>query len=171
MLPINFDIRLASVSDAPRVAPLFSAYREFYGQAPDIARAEQFLADRLAAGESTVFLAEAHDGRAPLGFAQLYSSFSSVRCRPVWILNDLFVVREARSSGVGRALIDAIATTAKERELAYVMLSTAHDNLTAQALYERSGFVLDTAFRTYELEIRRESAVASPAGRTGADPE
>lgn len=151
--PIHFDVRLADVSDAPRVAPLFSAYREFYRQAPDLPRAERFLRERLAAHESTIFLAEAREAGALLGFAQLYPSFSSVRCRPVWILNDLFVVREARSLGVGRALLDAIVVAAQQRELAYVMLSTAHDNVAAQALYERAGFVLDTTFRTYEREI------------------
>jgi hypothetical protein len=38
--------------------------------------------------DSTIFLAE--ERGYPLGFTQLYPSFSSVSMKRVWILNDLF---------------------------------------------------------------------------------
>ena len=84
-----FAIRRATDADIARVAPLFDAYRSFYGQPPDIARADAFLRERLARGESALLLAE-RDGEA-LGFTQLYPLFSSVRTARLWLLNDLFV--------------------------------------------------------------------------------
>ena len=68
---------------------MFDAYRQFYGQRPDLPGAAAFLTERLTRGEAVVFLAL--DGESALGFVQLYPSFSSVRMRPIWIPNDLFV--------------------------------------------------------------------------------
>jgi hypothetical protein len=45
------------------VAPLFDAYRQFYGQSPNLEGARQFLAERLRQGQSVIF-AEVQDGRA-----------------------------------------------------------------------------------------------------------
>jgi hypothetical protein len=74
------------------IAPLFDAYRQFYGQRADLEGGRQFLFERLQRGESVVFaVIEAEN---TLGFTQLYPSFSSVSMKPIWILNDLFVGRK-----------------------------------------------------------------------------
>lgn len=44
-------VRRGSLEDLPRVAPLFDAYRVFYGKQPDLATSRQFLADRLSQNE------------------------------------------------------------------------------------------------------------------------
>ncbi len=74
---------------------LFDAYRQFYGQEPDLLGARRFLEARLRGGDSVVLLAFDATG-AGVGFVQLYPSFSSVAMKPIWILNDLFVAPEAR---------------------------------------------------------------------------
>ena len=89
------------------VAALFDAYRVFYRQASDIEGARRFISARLSRGESKIFLAISGDGaEAPLGFVQLFPSFSSVSMKDLWILNDLFVAPEGRRQGVGRALME-----------------------------------------------------------------
>src|SRR5881392_3693270 len=103
-------IRRADLADLPALAPLFDAYRRFYGQPGDVPRADAFLRERLARGESVALLAE-RDGDI-VGFTQLYPLFSSVRTSRLWLLNDLFVAEHARRSGVARALLDAAATFA-----------------------------------------------------------
>ncbi len=40
-------IRTANISDLEQLAALFDAYRQFYGQASDLALAKAFIADRL----------------------------------------------------------------------------------------------------------------------------
>ena len=47
----------AGVDHVARIAPLFDAYRQFYGLAPDPTRAREFIAERLARKESVIFLA------------------------------------------------------------------------------------------------------------------
>ena len=50
-------IRLATPAAADTVAPLFDAYRQFYEQAPDLAGAKAFIAERLEREESVILLA------------------------------------------------------------------------------------------------------------------
>ncbi len=138
------------------IVPLFDAYRQFYGQTPDLEGARRFLAERLGRGES-VILAVVEDGRA-LGFTQLYPSFSSVSMKPIWILNDLFVAEDARRRGVGARLLRAARDYASRTGAARLALSTAVTNTKAQALYERDGWRRDTEFLHYEYELPQEGA-------------
>jgi GNAT superfamily N-acetyltransferase len=136
------------------VAPLFDAYRQFYGQPPDLDGARRFLAERLDRGESVVY-AVVEGGRA-LGFTQLYPSFSSVSMRPIWILNDLFVAEDARRRGVGARLLHAARDHGMRTGAVRLALSTAVTNSQAQALYERDGWKRDTAFLHYEYELPKD---------------
>ena len=145
-----FAIRRATDADIARIAPLFDAYRSFYGQPPDIARADAFLRERLARGESALLLAE-RDGEA-IGFTQLYPLFSSVRTARLWLLNDLFVADSARRQGVARGLLDAAAAFAREQGAAGLMLETGRDNHPARALYRAAGWNED-ASQWYSLHL------------------
>lgn len=148
---MTLSVRIADTRDLDRLAPLFDAYRQFYRQPADLARARDFLAERLARQESLVLLAEL-DGEA-IGFTQLYPLFSSVRTVRTWLLNDLFVAPSARRSGAGRALLQQAAAQARARGAASLSLSTALDNVPAQALYESLGWVRDTQFCEYGLTL------------------
>lgn len=148
-------IRRAVLEDVDRIVPLFDAYRQFYGQPADGALARGFLTDRLTREESVVFLAETAGTAAPeaCGFTQLYPLFSSVACRPTWILYDLFVARAFRRGGLGRRLMEAAHEFARVQGAATVELDTAHTNVTAQALYESLGYRQDLEFRHYVLKL------------------
>jgi ribosomal protein S18 acetylase RimI-like enzyme len=145
------EIQRAAPADADRIAPLFDAYRRFYGRDADLPLARRFLADRLANGESVVFLAT--DGATPCGFTQLYPLFSSLSCRPSWILSDLYVDPAARRAGVGRRLMEAAHSFARGQNAVSVELETAHTNTAAQALYEGMGYQHDLEFRHYVLPL------------------
>jgi ribosomal protein S18 acetylase RimI-like enzyme len=144
-------IRRAGPAELDLLAPLFDAYRQFYGLPADPARARAYLADRLAREESVVFLALA--AQAAAGFTQLYPSFSSLACRPMWILSDLFVDPSRRRGGVGRRLMEAAHQFARDRHAATVELDTAHTNTAAQALYEALGYRRDETYRHYVLHL------------------
>ena len=88
-----------------------------------------------------------------LGFVQLYPSFSSVRMRKVWILNDLFVHPDARQRGVGRQLMNRAKQLAEDTDAALLSLATAKDNVTAKSLYHDLGYERDDEFDYYNLTI------------------
>ncbi len=141
-------IHTAIPEDAALIAPLFDAYRQFYEQPADADAALAFITARLERGESVILLARRPDGRA-LGFCQLYPSFCSVLAAPIYVLYDLFVVPDARRLGVGRALLLAAEAHARATGHARMDLTTARNNLRAQALYESLGWVRDEVFLTY----------------------
>ncbi|MBT9598956.1 MAG: GNAT family N-acetyltransferase, partial [Vitreoscilla sp.] len=89
----------------------------------------------------------------PAGFCQLYPSFCSVEAAPVMVLYDLFVAPAARGQGLAGALMQAAEAHAREAGCARLDLSTAHDNLAAQALYESRGWLRDEVFRVYSLRL------------------
>ncbi|HTJ60081.1 MAG TPA: GNAT family N-acetyltransferase [Candidatus Saccharimonadales bacterium] len=137
----------AELDDLDALAPLFDAYRRFYGQPSDLTGARVFLGDRFKRGESVIFLAVV-DG-AIVGFTQLYPSFSSVSMKRLWVLNDLFVTPDARKSGAGRALLERAERWAAETGAKGLTLSTQITNLDAQRLYEACGWTKDDEFLHY----------------------
>ena len=149
------EIRRAGVEDVELVAPLFDAYRQFYRQPPDLSLARAFLAERLGREESVVFVAySASDGGlVACGFTQLYPLFSSLACRPIWILSDLYVAPAYRRAGAGRRLMEAAHGFARTQGAATVELDTAHTNTAAQALYQSLGYKRDLEFRHYVLRL------------------
>lgn len=145
-------VRLATAADVDRVAPLFDAYRQFYGLAPDLALCRQYLAERLGRDESVVLLAADADGAA-LGFVQMYPTFTSLRAARAFVLYDLFVDPAARQRGVGRRLMEAAAKEARRRGAVSLVLSTAKTNRSAQRLYGSLGWVRDEEFYEYNLRL------------------
>src|SRR3989344_670543 len=145
-------IRLAPPADADTVAPLFDAYRQFYAQAPDLAGAKAFIAERLEREESVILLAQ-DASQTAVGFCQLYPTFCSVEAAPIYTLYDLFVAPAARKTGAGRSLLMAAEATARTHGKVRMDLTTAHTNTTAQSLYESLGWTLDTVFRAYNKRV------------------
>jgi GNAT superfamily N-acetyltransferase len=143
------DIRPAMPADLETLVPLFDAYRVFYRAPSDPEGARRFLGARLNAGDSRIFLA--FHGPEPIGFTQLYPSFSSVSMRRVWILNDLFVATAARRSGAGKALMAAAEAFARADGAKGLELATQSGNLPAQTLYARMGYLKDEEFFHYAL--------------------
>ena len=143
-------IRRAGPQDLEALAALFDAYRRFYGQPADLARARDWLRTRMRFGESVVLIAE-RDGVAA-GFTQLYPMYSSVRTARTWILNDLYVADQARRRGVAQALLDAAARFARDDGAAGISLETTRDNSAARALYRAAGWHEDQT-QWYSLSL------------------
>ena len=146
-------IRKAIPSDLGLLSGLFDQYRIFYQQPSDIAGAKQFLTERMQQKDSKIFVAFL-DGKM-IGFAQLYPVFSSVGMKLAWILNDLFVVEEARGSGAADALLKAAQEMGADTGSRWLMLQTATTNHRAQKVYERNGWVKDEEYLVYNYQINR----------------
>ena len=136
------------------VAKLFDAYRGFYGQPSNLEQSRAFIAERMAGNESAIFLVEDESSEA-LGFVQLYPTFSSIDAHRTWLLSDLFTTPAARGRGVGRLLMNTARDFAVETGAKGLVLETATDNFTAQSLYESLGWVRDTGYYTYTLDLRQ----------------
>lgn len=137
------NIRKSSLTDLDALTELFDLYRLFYKQESDIDGAREFLKERLTNKESVAFIAF-FDDHSPVGFVQLYPSFSSVSMKRIWVLNDLYVKEIARNKGVAEKLMKKAIEFAKETGAKGILLETATENIPAQKLYEKIGFVKET---------------------------
>lgn len=147
----TISVRQAVLSDLEALVPLFDGYRQFYGRASDVRAAREFLLARFNHGESVLFIA--HEQNTPIGFTQLYPSFSSVSLSRIFVLNDLFVHERGRRRGVGSKLISAAIEFGRSLGAVRISLSTATTNKTAQALYESVGWKREEQFFVYNFSI------------------
>jgi GNAT superfamily N-acetyltransferase len=144
----------ADPSNLDKIASLFDAYRGFYGQPSNLNQSRNFLAERIARDESAIFFVEDANGEA-LGFVQLYPTFSSIDAHRTWLLSDLFTTPAARGRGVGTLLMNTARTFALLTGAKGLVLETATDNFAAQRLYESLGYVRDTGYYTYCLDLKQ----------------
>jgi ribosomal protein S18 acetylase RimI-like enzyme len=130
-------IRRAEIDDAAVAARLLDDFNNEYDEyTPGVEaltrRAGQLIGDE----EITVLLAD----DPPVGLAVL-------RFRPsIWVeapeayLAELYVAPGRRGEGLGRALLEAALSLARERGAAHIDLGTSEDDTAALALYESAGF-------------------------------
>ncbi|MEX3777640.1 GNAT family N-acetyltransferase [Pseudomonas sp. MYb118] len=133
---------------------MFDAYRGFYGQPSNLEQSRRFIAERMARDESVIFFAEDGQGQG-LGFVQLFPTFSSIDAHRTWLLGDLFTAPEARGRGVATQLMNTARAFALLTGAKGMTLETATDNHTAQKLYESLGYVRDTGYYTYCLDLKQ----------------
>jgi GNAT superfamily N-acetyltransferase len=151
MATLKPDVRRATVTDLDLLVPLFDAYRRFYRLPSELEQARRFLLEHFQNNDSVIFLA--FDDSVLIGFTQLYPSFSSGAMARIFVLNDLFVVPEARRRGAASALLQAAAQYARTAGAVRLALSTEIANMTAQSVYERMGWKRDTVFCVYQLAL------------------
>jgi len=134
--PIS-EIRRASAEDAGAVARLLHAFNSEYEEfTPGVPVLTERLGELLAAEEIVVLLA----GDPPQGFALM-------RLRPsLWAkaedayLEELYVVPERRSQGIGGALLDTAIETARQLGANHFELTTGEEDTEARGLYKSRGF-------------------------------
>ncbi len=146
-------VRKVNPQDLHQLSLLFDGYRQFYQQAPDVKGAYQFLKQRMDADESMVFVAE--HNKQLLGFTQLYPSYSSVSMQRLWVLNDLFVIEQARQTGVAAALIEAAEHWAQITDSKGLVLETDSDNIKAQKLYAKLNLIKQVNTQHYFLPTQQ----------------
>lgn len=140
-------IQKATLNELESLTELFDLYRLFYEQESDLDGAREFLRARIENDESVIFIAFEQEN--PIGFVQLYPSFSSVGMKRLWVLNDLYVKKSARKNGAGEQLIQTAIQFAGETGAKGVLLETGKENVTAQRLYEKIGFHKESNFFYY----------------------
>lgn len=139
---MQIQIKKACLNDVKSIAPLFDAYRIFYGENSNIIACFNFLEERLTKSQSTIFIATLEE--EIVGFTQLYPIFSSVSLANTWLLNDLFVIEKARQLGVAAALLNQAKEFGYSTNAKWLLLETGDNNFNAQKLYEKNGWIKQT---------------------------
>ena len=127
-------VRPATKEDASDIARLAGGLHAALGDPCGNFTAERVLADGFfASPEFKILLAEL-DGSI-VGYALYQPTYDTAHAARGIFLNDLFVVAEARGRGVGRALVEAVQSVARENDREFVWWVTDPDDDTAAAFY------------------------------------
>jgi len=133
-------IELVGEADLADLLPMMRAYCDFYEVAPSDADLERLARALIADPDREgIQLIARGDEAEPLGFATLYWTWQTLTAARAGVMNDLFVVAEARGQGVGRALIEECRRGAREHGAPELVWETAPDNETSQRLYDSLG--------------------------------
>ncbi|MBI4800755.1 MAG: GNAT family N-acetyltransferase [Desulfarculus sp.] len=139
---MEISIGLASMADIPGLcdllALLFSQEAEF---TPDRAAQERGLAAIIAdPARGHILVARQH--AQPLGMISILYGVSTALGGPVATLEDLVVAPAARGCGLGSRLLASAIEHARGQGCLRLTLLTDGDNVDAQRLYARQGFVV-----------------------------
>jgi ribosomal protein S18 acetylase RimI-like enzyme len=74
------------------------------------------------------------------GLLTAFENLSTFTAKPMINIHDVIVLKEYRSQGVGRQLMNAILTEAENRKCSRITLEVRKDNIIAQNLYKSLGF-------------------------------
>lgn len=149
MMNQKIEIKRANINMLDDILMLINAYRCFYKYANDnLDRLKAFIEARLINNESVIFLAYS-EGK-PIGFTQLYPSFTTLGLRKLWILNDLYIEKSYRGNGVGKILIDTVINFASNDGAFRVDIKTEHNNFPAKNLYDAYGFKRDDTYLYFQ---------------------
>jgi GNAT superfamily N-acetyltransferase len=146
-------IEVVGTLDLPDLLPLMRAYCAFYNESPSdealLELSRILIADRLR--EGTQLIARDSLGIAA-GFATVFWSWDTTEASRIGIMNDLFVVADARGLGLADRLIEACVQSCLEHSASRLEWQTGPDNLRAQAVYERVGAVREP-WLTYVKQV------------------
>ncbi|MNX28137.1 putative acetyltransferase [compost metagenome] len=148
-------IRKATLQDLNQLTNLFDQYVVFYKNPSNFEKHKAYLKERMENNEATVYLAfDEENNEKAIGFALIYVTFSSLALNKILILNDLFVDSNVRKNGIGEQLIQQTVALAKELNSNTIRLRTAKNNIIAQGLYHKMGFVREEGLYSYDLTVK-----------------
>ncbi len=142
-LDISAVVRKATVNDMPAVAAIFNdAVRNslaiWQENEVDVAERCAWLAARELAG-FPVLVAVGVAG-AVLGYAS-YGDFRAYPGYRYTVEHSVYVSREARGKGIGRALLSALLVYAQDRDVRMMVAAIEAGNVASIRLHEQLGFV------------------------------
>jgi GNAT superfamily N-acetyltransferase len=146
---VTIQIRPATPADRDALVELVPRLRAF-GAVPlrpveSLDRAEQATLERALAApdpETVLLVAEGPTGR-PAGVAYAHVQTDYFTGERHGHLGIIAVSEVAEGQGMGRALLAAVESWARERGHRYLTLNVFAANVRARAVYERAGYGLD----------------------------
>lgn len=142
-------LRKAQPGDEEAILDLIKGLAEYENE-PDavVNTAEKLHDDLFVHNFCESFVAEVES--RIIGFALFYTSYSTWK-GPCIYLEDLYVLPDARKSGAGSKLFDAVVDVAKERKVARMDWQVLEWNELAIKFYEKKNAIIDPEWHNGRL--------------------
>lgn len=148
---MTLSIRSGELADVPVIAELIRGLARFEKLEHEVTMTEEKLTDRLFGERIYAETLIAEDDGLPVGFALFFHNFSTFLAQPGIYLEDLFVVPEQRSRGIGRLLLERLAKLAVDRGCGRLEWAVLDWNTDAIAFYKRLGARPNGDWTVYRL--------------------
>ena len=135
----KLSIRIAEEKDIPVILSLIKELAEFEKLSDEVNVSEDILKENLFGKRKYAEVIIAELNEKPAGQALFFHNFSTFKGKPGIYLEDLYVKPEYRSKGVGKALLDKLIETAKERKCSRIEWVVLDWNKSAIDFYKKMG--------------------------------
>lgn len=157
---MTLSIRFGELQDIPVIADLIRGLSRYEKLEHEVTMTEEKLTDGLFGERRYAETLIAEQDGTPVGFALFFHNFSTFLAQPGIYLEDLFVLPEHRASGIGRALLQRLATIAVDRGCGRLEWAVLDWNQDAIAFYVRLGASPNSDWTVYRLTGDRLRSLA-----------
>lgn len=135
----GFTIRFAESEDLSLILQFIKELAEYEKLAHEVVASEELLEEHLFGEQPKAEVVIGENEEGPVGFALFFHNFSTFLGRPGIYLEDLFVRKEQRGYGYGKALLEFLARVAVDRNCGRLEWSVLDWNEPAIKFYKRLG--------------------------------
>jgi GNAT superfamily N-acetyltransferase len=111
----EFEIREGTLSDIPIILTFIKELAEYEKMSDDVVANEKLLKEHLFGEKKSAEVVIAYYQNKPVGFALYFYNFSTFLGRPGLYLEDLYVRKQMRGNGFGKALLKHLAKIANQK--------------------------------------------------------
>ena len=159
-------IRPATPADVEDLLQLIKDLAAYEREPDAVETTAQMLQDALFGSRPTASAHVAETDGSVVGFALWYVTFSTWKGLPGMWLEDLFIRPEARGGGLGRALLETLASVCLERGYPRFEWWVLDWNDSAQGFYQRLGAVPQGDWTTWRVSDAALSTLGARPAET-----
>jgi GNAT superfamily N-acetyltransferase len=135
----NIIIKPASESDVPIILSFINKLAEYERLSHEVTATEEVLRNNLFNGSNNAEAILCYENNIPVGFALFFHNFSTFLGKKGLYLEDLYVLPEYRSKGIGKKMLRYLAKLAVERNCGRFEWSVLDWNEPAIKFYRNLG--------------------------------
>ncbi len=149
--PASVEVRHANPGDVAIILTFIRALADYEKLSDACIATEDDLRIHLFGPRPAAEVLIANLDNRPVGFALYFQTFSTFLARPGIYLEDVFVLPDARSRGVGKALLKAVAGVAVQRKCGRLEWAVLDWNDPAIGFYKKLGAIPLDDWTTYRV--------------------
>jgi GNAT superfamily N-acetyltransferase len=156
----GFQVRSATESEVPVIFSFIKKLAAYERLSSEVVATEQLLRETLFGERRTAEVAIGYLETKAVGFVLFFHNYSTFLGKPGLYIEDLFVDKDYRRRGYGRALLLHVARLAKERGCGRLEWAVLDWNQPAIGFYKKLGAVPMSEWTVFRVTGKRLDELA-----------